>query len=163
MRRVICVCATIDPGRHRLPGSSDQTCFIPAHDAPKTQQQPRNLMYRFKLVSVMLAFAVLTTLNFGCQANTMPDADNHNRERSESSEAELLQLGANGPPKLTVDTDAGVVRLMTVSTGCTRPEHFTIELDAEGNYVASRVKADRCRRRPFVVTYEYALDDLPQG
>lgn len=118
-------------------------------------------MYKFKPASAIVC--LLATLHFGCQASNLENTDlNKRSETTKMTEAELLKLGTKGPPQLEVDEEAGIVSLTTVSTGCTKPEHFTIDVDSQGNYVGNRIKPDRCRRRAFVITYQYPLDGLPK-
>jgi len=106
--------------------------------------------------SPRLATAILfSAIVFGCQANS-----SMTNEDDLSNDA-LLERGPNGPAQVTVNAEEDTLSLRTVSTGCTRAEHFHVRVDAEGNYSAERIKRDRCRRKPFVVTFEYSLQDLP--
>jgi len=118
-------------------------------------------------VLVGLTWVLLISALTGCQAQgniTEGGTAGGSIKRSNMSENDdqaLLALGTNGPVLLEVNDVDNTLRLRTVSTGCTRAEHFSIKIDAAGNYTAERTQRDRCRRKAFVVTFEYPLDALP--
>lgn len=71
--------------------------------------------------------------------------------------------GTMSDEKITIEVDhaSGIVRLTAVSTGCTKPEHFTLSRSVEGEITAVRERPDRCRRKAFEISFEYALDEIP--
>jgi len=62
---------------------------------------------------------------------------------------------------IQIDQENRTVHLTAVSTGCTKAEHFRLTQDDGGNVTAVRERPDRCRRKAFTISFEYALDGIP--
>lgn len=81
-------------------------------------------------------------------------------ERTSEIASEMISDPNQLKLEIETDTVADAVYLSTLSYGCTSSTDFGFREDADGRITAFRLTQDRCRRKPFTVTFRYGLAEI---